>query len=309
MKKKIFLLSRIPVEFLPSKGYEIIYWARLFNGHYPLKKYLEKADSEPFPRNSSFVVRIILGFLSDFKGIVIFTTPGTHSEHRTILSILREKNIKILELHTGDNKITKIDEIFHKLKSFFNIENSIILENFKKNLVIRKKMAMEIEKGNIHGTSLHLDALNMASGKTVRFISNKFNGKIRGKILLMGSPSTISIINHIENRGFSVTYTLESLLEIFLIKEEMRKSYEEFPFPSRTVGYLAEKIVKILKNVNIDGIIYLMVPLSHEFLEYELFKEKINKPIIPIEISNPWKLDKRTILRIDSFLEVLEKKL
>jgi len=308
MKEKIFLLSRVPVEFLSPEEFEIIYWGSLFNGNYPVKKYLEKADSEPFPRNSSFLVRVILGFLSDFKGIVIFTTPGSHSEHRTILSILIKKGIKIVELHTGDNKKVEIEHIFKKMKDFSHIKKEKVVEQFNLLSSSRKKLYEGIKSGDLYGHNMHLSALNLASGKN-KIIKSKDKKKLdKGKIILMGTPVTSSIISHIEKREYSVALTLQSISEIFLIGNSMEEVYSKFPFVSRNISYLADRVNEVIKDMEISGVIYLMVPLSHEYLEYELFKEKISLPIIPIEIAAPWKLDKRTGLRIDSFLEVLEKK-
>ena len=306
MKDDIFILGKIPGEFFLNYNGKVIYWHSLFNGNYPIREYLKTAESEPFPRNSSFLVRTILGFLSGFNGNILFTTPGSHSEHKTLLSLFHMRGKKICELkfdHSFNYK--NLDYMSSSLNLEFSLPPIDMIQNFNILKAYRKKIHDYAISNKLTGIQLHNLALKLSEGKIPNFtLSTPQKGK---KIALIGSPITPKIIEWIENRGFLVSLTQDTIYEFLLIDEE-HSLYQNFPFPMTGVKKWAKLAETIMKKFKIDGYLYLMVPLSHELLEYKLFSQNISLPSLGIELLSPFEIDKRTGLRIDSFLEVLSKK-
>ena len=81
--------------------------------------------------------------------------------------------------------------------------------------------------------------------------------------------------------------------------------YQLYTYPYGVFGRL-EDIQEEIDKRNIDGVIHYVQSFCYRQIEDMIFREKLNVPLLTIEGDKPGKIDARTKLRIDSFVEMLK---
>ena len=67
------------------------------------------------------------------------------------------------------------------------------------------------------------------------------------------------------------------------------------------------KVEEIFNNHEIDGVIHYTQKFCHRALDNIVLKEKLPYPLINIESDREHKLDERTKIRLDAFIEMLKE--
>lgn len=82
------------------------------------------------------------------------------------------------------------------------------------------------------------------------------------------------------------------------------EQYRTYTYPYGVFGRI-EDIQAEIERRNLDGIIHYVQSFCFRQIEDMIFRQKLGVPVLTIEGDKPGKLDARTKLRIDSFLEML----
>ena len=85
----------------------------------------------------------------------------------------------------------------------------------------------------------------------------------------------------------------------------MTKVYLDYTYPYDLDGRLND-IKKNIELRNLDGIIHYTQAFCYRGIEDIIIKEKLGVPVLTIEGDRPSKLDARTKLRVESFIDMLE---
>ena len=86
---------------------------------------------------------------------------------------------------------------------------------------------------------------------------------------------------------------------------DLVKQYLEYTYPYSVFERIKD-INREIKRRNIDGIIHYVQSFCFRAIEDALFKERLNAPVITIEGDRPQKLDERTKIRLESFIDMLK---
>lgn len=86
--------------------------------------------------------------------------------------------------------------------------------------------------------------------------------------------------------------------------DDLVEQYRRYTYPYGVFGRIAD-IGAAIEQRRLDGIIHYVQSFCFRQIEDMIFREKLAVPILTIEGDKPGKLDARTRLRIDSFLEML----
>ncbi|MPN49030.1 hypothetical protein SDC9_196643 [bioreactor metagenome] len=89
------------------------------------------------------------------------------------------------------------------------------------------------------------------------------------------------------------------------VVEDLVEQYRLYTYPYGVFGRIKDIQAEIEKR-NIDGIIHYVQSFCFRQIEDMIFREKLDVPILTIEGDKPGRVDARTKLRIDSFLEMLK---
>lgn len=87
--------------------------------------------------------------------------------------------------------------------------------------------------------------------------------------------------------------------------EDLVEQYRMYTYPYGVFERLEDIKTQIEKR-NIDGVIHYVQSFCYRQIEDMIFREKLNLPFLTIEGDKPGKIDARTKLRIDSFVEMLK---
>ncbi len=101
------------------------------------------------------------------------------------------------------------------------------------------------------------------------------------------------VFNEVQ-RQFAMPYQVEDLVE----------QYRLYTYPYGVFQRI-EDIKGEIEKRNLDGIVHYVQSFCFRQIEDMIFREKLDIPILTIEGDKPGKLDARTKLRMDSFLEML----
>lgn len=101
------------------------------------------------------------------------------------------------------------------------------------------------------------------------------------------------VFNEVQ-RQFAMPYPVDDLVE----------QYRLYTYPYGVFGRI-EDIKLEIERRNLDGIVHYVQSFCFRQIEDMIFREKLDIPILTIEGDKPGKLDARTKLRMDSFLEML----
>jgi benzoyl-CoA reductase/2-hydroxyglutaryl-CoA dehydratase subunit BcrC/BadD/HgdB len=88
------------------------------------------------------------------------------------------------------------------------------------------------------------------------------------------------------------------------LAEDMTEQYLRYTYPYDIFYRLAD-IRQELSTRNVDGVISYAQSFCHRQIDGILIKKAIDLPILTVEGDAPGKLDARTRLRIESFLDML----
>ncbi|HWR39001.1 MAG TPA: 2-hydroxyacyl-CoA dehydratase [Patescibacteria group bacterium] len=86
--------------------------------------------------------------------------------------------------------------------------------------------------------------------------------------------------------------------------EQYVDQYRSYTYPYGVFGRI-DDIRREMERRNLDGLIHYVQSFCFRQIEDMIFQEKLDIPILTIEGDRPGRLDARTKLRIDSFLEML----
>jgi benzoyl-CoA reductase/2-hydroxyglutaryl-CoA dehydratase subunit BcrC/BadD/HgdB len=101
------------------------------------------------------------------------------------------------------------------------------------------------------------------------------------------------VFNEVQ-RQFAMPFAVEDIVE----------QYRLYTYPYGVFGRI-EDIQAEIERRNLDGLVHYVQSFCFRQIEDMIFRQKLDIPILTIEGDKPGKIDARTKLRIDSFLEML----
>ncbi len=118
-------------------------------------------------------------------------------------------------------------------------------------------------------------------------------------------PILTDLYSYIEKMGSRVIYNeVQRQFAMPFATDDIVEQYRLYTYPYGVFGRIADIRTEIERR-NIDGIIHYVQSFCFRQIEDMIFRQQLGVPILTIEGDNPGKLDARTKLRIDSFLDML----
>jgi benzoyl-CoA reductase/2-hydroxyglutaryl-CoA dehydratase subunit BcrC/BadD/HgdB len=126
------------------------------------------------------------------------------------------------------------------------------------------------------------------------------------RLAFIGVPPILTdIYDYIERMGARVVFNeVQRQFAMPGAPEDIVEQYRRYTYPYGVFTRIAD-IADEIDRRNIDGVIHYVQSFCFRQIEDMIFREKLDVPIITIEGDKPGKIDARTRLRIDSFLEML----
>lgn len=321
--------TSFPVEIVFAAGHKPVDLNNLFITKEPLK-HVQAAESEGFPRNiCSWIKGMYYTIMEyDFK-TVISVIQGDCSNNHSMMSILQDKGIDVIPFSFPAIRDRQaLAREISQLRERFSVSEKQVLEVKRELDLIRKKLLkldrLTWQERKISGAENHYwlinssdfqgnpveynkkldDFLSEVDDRPSSFIAEKSRREIR--LAFIGVPpifidlyeflaeqSADVIFNEVQ-RQFAMPYLRKDLIDQYLV----------FTYPYSAFERL-EDITEEVSKRNIDGIISYSQAFCHLQIDNILFKKYLRLPFLTIEGDQPAKLDERTKLRLESFLDVI----
>ena len=322
-QKTIGFTTTIPVEIIFASGNTPCDLNNVFITDSNPMRYIERAEKDGFPKSMCNWVKGIYGVvMEEHVDTVIAVIEGDCSNTLALSEILRYKGIKVIPFaypYDRDRKILKreIEKLTKELSAdigvFAVVDKEI--EKVRSNLALIDRMTWHDKV--VTGQENHLwlvrasDMLgdykkynNMAE----KFIKNAQKRKeIKGiNIGYIGVPPILlNLHDFCESNGAHVVYN-ETQRQFALPRSSKNivKRYLNYTYPYG-IFYRIADIKGEIKRRNLKGLIHYVQAFCHRVMEDVILRDMIDIPLITIEGDLPKRLDTRTKLRIEAFIEML----
>jgi benzoyl-CoA reductase/2-hydroxyglutaryl-CoA dehydratase subunit BcrC/BadD/HgdB len=290
--------------------------------------FIERAEKDGFPKSMCNWIKGIYGVIIE-EGIdtVITVMEGDCSNTQALAEILTYKGIRVIPFsypYDRDGKVLKRE-----------------IEKLKHELSVEKKELIEVQKG-IEQTRLNLEKIDRMTWQEkvvtgyenhlwlVRASDmlgdyNQYNDMARTFIETVKTrerndgmnigyigvpPIFIDLHDFIEKNGVHIVFNetqRQFSLPYFSKDMDIVKRYRLYTYPYG-IFLRIEDMKKEIKRRKIKGIIHYVQAFCYRIMEDVILRDALGVPFITIEGDLPAKLDSRTKLRIEAFIEMLKER-
>ncbi|MGC8692416.1 MAG: 2-hydroxyacyl-CoA dehydratase family protein [Thermoplasmata archaeon] len=320
---KIGITTTIPVEPIFASNNVPVDLNNIFITNEDPEKLVETAEIDGFPYNTCSWIKGLysVSILNDID-MIIGVVRGDCSNTESLLDFLSFRGKPVYPFSYPFDKSRKKMEIeIDSLMEYLNTDRGELKKIINK-IDMARKIAWEIDyntvKNRITGYENHLFLVN-----TSDFLGDPDKYIILGKKLLEEAEKREEI-DHILRIGyvgvppiFTDIYQFLQTRKVHVVFNEVQRQFS-MPFPEEdwigkylkytypyTIYDRINDIKNEIKNRKIDGIIHYVQSFCHRQIIDEILKENIDVKVLTVEGNRPGKLDERTKLRIESFIDML----
>ena len=324
MKKGIIgFTTTIPVELIFAAGYTPCDLNNVFITDENPTRFIDRAERDGFPKSMCNWVKGIYGVVMENRvDAVITVMEGDCSNTQALAEILRYRGIRTIPFsfpYDRDREVLARE--IGKLKKELGVDTEVLADVEKDIAETRKTLAkideMTWKEGLVTGAENHLWLVRASDmlgdygnyNETAQTFISEIDGRKRTEGVRIGSigvpPILLDIFEFIESVGGYVVYN-ETQRQFSLPHEtpDIVDRYLRYTYPYGVFARL-EDIKEEIQRRRIQGIIHYVQAFCYRAIEDVILREVLNVPVISIEGDLPRKLDTRTKLRIEAFIEML----
>jgi benzoyl-CoA reductase/2-hydroxyglutaryl-CoA dehydratase subunit BcrC/BadD/HgdB len=324
--KTIGITTTVPVEVLIAAGYKVIDLNNIFISTDAYAQDIERAERDGFPKSSCAWIKGLYGACLRF-GIreIVGVLEGDCSNTKALLEVLKGRGIKVYSFsfppdHTLKGVTEKINDFMNVLKV-----SPQEAETVRKHLNVVRQNAKVIDRltyidNKATGFENHIAQVTLSDfdgdpSKCSIMLSNMIDEiqsrQVRPRLLRLGyigvPPMTCDIYQYVEKFNACFVYNEVQREFAFPRADEADSIYEQYydyTYPY-DLDFRLQEIQKQIRLRKLDGIVHYTQSFCHRAIEDIVIKEKLDIPVLTIEGDKSNRLDSRTKLRIEAFLDML----
>ncbi len=324
---KIGITTTVPVEIILAAGYTPVDLNNIFIMDNEPNKLVEAAETAGYPRNiCGWIKGLYSVVLSPENNInkIIAVTQGDCSNTHALMETLQLAGVETIPFaYPFDRDYDLLRLQMDKLIKILGTDWDSVEQQRKRLVKLRKKVAeidaLTWQKNNVSGIDNHIfqvscsdfdGNVDLFEKKVDQFLLKAQTASEKGEELRLAfigvPPICPDIYNYLESIGARVVFN--EVQRQFAMPNEVADivtQYQLYTYPYGVFGRL-EDIQEEIDKRNIDGVIHYVQSFCYRQIEDMIFREKLNVPLLTIEGDKPGKIDARTKLRIDSFVEMLK---
>ena len=322
--RKIGITTTVPVEVIFSANCIPVDLNNIFISNKNPEKLIEIAERYGFPRTTcSWIKGIFASAINENIKEVIAVMEGDCSNTHALSEVLKINGIKIIPFsypHSKNYDLLK-KNIENLIKYFGSSWDNVLkikekLDEIRKKLLIIDELTYKENKVTGYENHIFLVSSSDFKGDYKKFSEEidefikkvKKRKKIKHKIRLgfIGVPPIITdIYNQTEKIGAQVVYNeVQRQFAMLNLEKDIVKQYLLYTYPYSVFDRIKD-INREIKKRKIDGIIHYVQSFCFRAIEDAIFKKFIKVPVITIEGDRPQKLDQRSKIRLESFIDML----
>ena len=323
---RIGITTTVPSEVIFAAGHTPVDLNNIFIGDEQPMRFLEQAEEVGYPRNICGWIKGLYSVAVEAGDLdaVVAVTQGDCSNTHALMETLELAGIKTIPFaYPFDRDYDLLKMQIEKLMAALGTNWDEVKRVQERMRPIRRKLAeidrMTWQDNVVSGWNNHL----------YQVCSSDFNGDMDAfeawvdeliaksadapertdsiRLAYIGVPPIYTdLYSYLEKRGARVVFNeVQRQFAMPSDADDLVEQYRAYTYPYRVFDRL-EDIKTELERRNIDGVIHYVQSFCYRQIEDMIFREKLDLPILTVEGDKPGKLDARTKLRLDSFLEMLE---
>lgn len=328
---RIGITTTVPVEIILAAGHIPVDLNNIFITSPEAGRMVETAEEAGYPRNICGWIKglysvVVNKELNDsFGGIdkVIAVTQGDCSNTHALMETYELAGIETIPFaYPFDKDYDLLKLQMEKLMSVLGTNWEAVTTVKRQLDKLRLKVAeidrLTWEENVVSGFHNHLYQVSCsdfnsdvpAFEKDVdRFLTQTTNASEYADDLRLGyigvPPIFTDLYPYLEMMGARIVYNeVQRQFAMPFATDDIIEQYRQYTYPYGVFGRIKDIQAEIERR-NLDGIIHYVQGFCFRQIEDIILRQKLDVPIITIEGDKPGKIDARTRLRIDSFLEML----
>jgi len=324
--KKIGLTTTVPIEVLLAAGYAPIDLNNLFVTSENYDRYIDIAERDGFPKSMCAWIKGIYGACieNDIEEIV-GVVEGDCSNTSALVDVLKMKGIKVYPFgfpHSHD-----FDELKAELNKFMDLfgvtyqaveDKRLALEGIRKKAKYLDELTYIDRKASGFENHLYQLCLSDLGGdfdkyekeldKVIADVEVRTPEPKRLKLGYIGvPPMTGDLYGFVEE--FEAEFIFNEVQREFAFPrydeaENIYQLYHNYTYPYG-IDFRIEKLKEEIDKRQLDGIIHYTQAFCYRAVDDIILKHHLDIPMLNIEGDKHNKLDARTKLRLEAFLDML----
>lgn len=323
---RIGITTTVPSEVIFAAGHTPVDLNNIFIGDDDPMRFLDAAEEVGYPRNICGWIKGLYSVAVEAGDLdaVVAVTQGDCSNTHALMETLELAGIPTIPFaYPFDRDYDLLKMQIEKLMKELGTDWNAVRRVQERMRPIRRKLAeidrLTWEDNVVSGLDNHL----------YQVCSSDFNGDMDAfeawvdaflvrtqdapertdsiRLAYIGVPPIYTdLYQYLEKRGARVVFNeVQRQFAMPFEADDLVEQYRAYTYPYRVFDRL-DDIKTELERRNIDGVIHYVQSFCYRQIEDMIFREKLDLPILTVEGDKPGKLDARTKLRLDSFLEMLE---
>ena len=324
--QRIGITTTVPTEVIWASGAIPVDLNNIFITSSHRNEFIKSAEREGYPRNVCGWIKGIYGVLnyeSDIKTVVA-VTQGDCSNTHALMETLQLKGIRTIPFAYPYNRDSKI--LSREISSFAS-ELGINMDTAEKmcrklepvRSLLDKLDYMTWKENRVSGYENHIWLVSSSdfNGDIDRFSKelsefldkaekrNPFNESVR--LAYIGVPPILDDIHDVVEE-FGARFVFNEVQRQFSLPKRsgsLVDHYLAYTYPY-DIFHRLDYIIPELNRRRIHGVIHYVQSFCHRHIEDLIVRKKISVPVLTIEGEFPGKVDERTKIRLQAFIEMLE---
>lgn len=323
--QSIGITTTIPSEVVFAAGRVPVDLNNVFIAHEDPRRLLEEAEYAGYPRNiCAWIKGMYSTVLNDPDlGAVIAVTQGDCSNTHALMETLQVAGIRVIPFaYPFDRDYDLLKMQIEKLMEALGTDWASV-RPVKRRLDEVRRVVHEIDRltwqeDRVSGWDNHLWQISCSDfeGDPERFHrrARDFLEKARrapgrsGEIRIgyIGVPPIMDdIYDFLEERGARVVFNeTQRQFSMPFETDDIVEQYRLYSYPYG-IFYRLEDIAREIKRRKIRALIHYAQSFCYRQIEDQIIRRKLKVPILTVEGDRPGRLDARTRIRVEAFLEML----
>jgi len=327
MERRIGITSTIPIEVVYAAGSSVVDLNNVFANSEASQSLVERAERRGFPESScSWIKGIYSAAHSSEVDAVIAVLQGDCSNTHALMEILEMEGMETIPfLYPYDRDREFLELQMEKLCRTFDVDRGQANETKRRFDAIRDKVE-EIDRltwqdARVSGFENHCFQITCSDmkgdppgfEKEVRaFLAEAGKRKPAEADLrlgYLGIPPIISgIYEFVESQGARVVYNeLQRQFRMPRKGDDIVDQYLNYTYPYH-IRFRLEDIKREIERRELDGVIHYVQAFCFRQIEDIIIRHELDLPVLTIEGNRPGRIDVRTKIRIEAFLDMLRAK-
>jgi len=323
--RKVGLTTTVPAEVIYAAGWTPVDLNNIFITHDNPQSLVEEAELAGYPRNLCAWIKGIYTTVINSEDIrrVVAVTQGDCSNTHALMETLHLQGVELIPFafpFDRDRDMLKLQ--IEKMMAAFGVAWPEV-NQWKERLDKVRRLVHKIDEltwqGNkISGFDNHLCQVSCSdfNGDPEKFgqeaadflagLDAKAEIDAPVRLGYIGVPPIMTdLYNYLESRGARVVFNeIQRQFSMPYETDDIVEQYLLYTYPYDIFRRLQD-VMKEAERRRLDGIIHYAQSFCYRQIQDLIIREKLKVPVLTLEGDKPLRLDARTKMRIDAFVEML----